>query len=69
MNLCFSFVLFIFRVNLIGEHVDYCGFPVLPMAIEQSIILAVARSDDKILHLKNVDDKYKPFKCSINSIK
>ncbi|KAL7051630.1 hypothetical protein ACKWTF_004539 [Chironomus riparius] len=57
------------RVNLIGEHVDYSGFPVLPMAISQNILCAVCQNDDDIIQLKNIQSKYKGFKCSINHIK
>lgn len=50
------------RVNLIGEHIDYAGFGVLPMAIGRDILIAVDTSDDdKKVRITNVNgEKYKP---------
>eukprot|EP00741_Cyanophora_paradoxa_P009470 tig00000144_g9174.t1 len=46
------------RVNLIGEHVDYSGYSVLPCAISQDVVMACSVEPDERLVLTNVDDAY-----------
>jgi N-acetylgalactosamine kinase len=43
------------RVNLIGEHTDYNGLPVFPMALEQAIYFVAAPRADSVIRLRNVD--------------
>lgn len=46
------------RVNLIGEHIDYCGYSVLPMALSQDIMMAVGPAETARLHLTNLESQY-----------
>lgn len=41
------------RVNLIGEHTDYNGLPVMPMAINREVNIAVAPRADQLIQLCN----------------
>lgn len=56
------------RVNLIGEHIDYCGYGVCPMALEQDVFLAVAAKDDCELEICNLDTYYCEYNCKLKEI-
>ena len=44
---------------MIGEHIDYEGYSVLPMAIRQDTIIAIRKNHaQKVLRIANVNDKY-----------
>ena len=43
------------RVNLIGEHVDYCGGPVFPAALTMKTTIVARKREDNIIRLKATD--------------
>lgn len=46
------------RVNLIGEHTDYNGLPVCPMAIGREIKLAFAPREDNWIEIQNINQDF-----------
>ncbi|GCB63646.1 hypothetical protein scyTo_0013230 [Scyliorhinus torazame] len=51
-----------------GEHVDYCGYAVLPMALEQDILAAVTPTKTKLIQLANTNPVYLDYNVHINKI-
>lgn len=48
------------RVNIIGDHIDYCHFAVLPMALDNDVIGVVGKRGDHSIVLHNTDTKFTP---------
>lgn len=46
------------RVNVIGEHTDYNGLPVLPTAIDREITVAFSDADSSDVVLANMDPRF-----------
>lgn len=53
------------RVNLIGEHIDYSHFSVMPMAIEDDVIMAFSVGGDSIEIANMEDDKFPAEKYNV----
>lgn len=55
------------RVNILGEHVDYSLFPVLPAAIEQDILIAmrVTSSKEPRVRVANTHKAFKPAEFAL----
>jgi N-acetylgalactosamine kinase len=55
------------RVNLIGEHTDYNGLPVLPMAIERDVTIIFSPRKDRRINLINKSFWFPPRSFDISN--
>ena len=55
------------RINLIGEHTDYNGGFVMPVALDRDVLLAVRPRDGAVVSVANVEEQFSPFSFSLST--
>jgi galactokinase len=56
------------RVNLIGEHTDYNGLPVLPMALKRRIQVLASPREDSTVRIVNTDPEFPDREFNISAL-
>jgi galactokinase len=53
------------RINLIGEHTDYNGGFVLPVALDKDVLFAVRPRTDDMVQVANIESAFAPFSFAL----